>query len=114
MTADAAPFTEITGLNDPEQSPADSARPNISVRYRGDDVVVIRLVFRAGQKMPDHRAGKPILVLGQSGRIDFTIGDRHIDLEPGSAVHVEAKVTHSLHATTDAVATLMVLESSGS
>ena len=48
MTADTAPFTEITGLNDPEQSPADSARPNISVMYRGDDVVVIRLVFRAG------------------------------------------------------------------
>ena len=67
--------------------------------------------------VPDEDArsscGQPILVLGQSGRIDFTIGDRHIDLEPGPP-YVEAKVTHSLHATTDAVATLMVLESSGS
>ncbi|MFZ2239673.1 MAG: cupin domain-containing protein [Gordonia amarae] len=111
---DSAVFTEITGLNAPEQSPEDSARPNISVMWRNDDVIVIRLAFRAGQTMPDHRAGKPIVVLGQAGRIDFTVEDRHIVLEPGSAVHVDAKVTHSLHADTDAVVTLMVLEASRS
>ncbi|GAB05085.1 quercetin dioxygenase-like cupin family protein [Gordonia amarae] len=107
-------YTEITGLSAAERSPADSARPNISVMWRNDDVIVIRLAFRAGQTMPDHRAGKPILVLGQAGRIDFTVADSHIILEPGSAVHVDAKVIHSLHADTDAVATLMVLESSRS
>ncbi|MBD0022012.1 cupin domain-containing protein [Gordonia pseudamarae] len=111
---ETAPFTEITGLNALDGSSVDSARPDISMMWRNEDVIVIRLAFRAGQTMPDHRAGKPILVFGQTGRIDFTIGDASIVLEPGSAVHVDAKVVHSLHADTDAVATLVVLESSGS
>lgn len=113
MTGDA-PFTAITGLDTLDQSPGDRARPNISALWRNNDIVVIRIAFRAGQTMPDHRAGKPILVLGQTGRIDLAIGDEHIELVPGSAVHIDAKITHSLHADTDAVATLMVLESSGS
>ena len=70
--------------------------------YRGDDVV-IRLVFRAGQKIPDHRAGKPIGPRA-SGRIDFTIGDGHIDSNLAPP-YTSRQGHHSLHATTDAVAT---------
>nr|EMP10996.2 hypothetical protein ISGA_2811 [Gordonia sp. NB41Y] len=100
-------YTVIDGLRSP--APADSDGPTIDAMARADGVTVVRIAFRAGQVMADHRAVHPILVLGQTGEIDFAVGGEHVSVSPGVAVHVAAQVTHALTAVTDAVVTLMVL-----
>lgn len=100
--------TVITGLAENTGKAGD--RPDISVLARNDGGNVVRLSFLAGQAMPDHRAGRPILVIGQSGEIDFTVGHDTTRLEAGVAIHVNADIPHALEARTDAVATLVVLE----
>ncbi|NLG44969.1 cupin domain-containing protein [Gordonia sp. (in: high G+C Gram-positive bacteria)] len=98
LTGLAAENTEDTG-----------ERPKIKVLHRGESETVIRLAFRAGQTMPEHTAAHPIVVLGQRGRIDFTVGGVTSDLAPGTAIRVDARVTHDLVARTDATATLIVV-----
>ena len=61
----------------------------------------MRLSFRAGQTMAEHTARWPILVIGRAGSVAFTVGDQTTTLTPGTAIHVEAEVTHALTATGD-------------
>ncbi|UPW09959.1 cupin domain-containing protein [Gordonia terrae] len=102
-------WTRIPGLADNTGSAGD--RPDVAVLSRNSGANVVRLSFLAGQTMPDHCTGRPILVVGQSGEIDFTVDDVTSRLEPGVAIHVAPSVRHALAASTDAVVTLVVLES---
>lgn len=89
--------------------PVDGDGPRIERLFAGSGATVVRLTFRAGQRMDDHKAGFPILVSTVSGEIEFGFGDSVVHLIAGSAVHVEAGVGHRLVAQTDAVVTLVVL-----
>ncbi|MFT3661028.1 MAG: cupin domain-containing protein [Gordonia sp. (in: high G+C Gram-positive bacteria)] len=105
-------WTFLTGLADPNDStPNDDpgGRPKITVLHRGETETVIRLAFRAGQRMPDHTAAHPIVVVGQTGTIEFTVTDVVNELAPGTAIRVDARVPHSLTARTNATATLIVV-----
>ncbi|MBD0861625.1 cupin domain-containing protein [Gordonia sp. zg691] len=101
-------WTLVEGLA--ENSGTAGDRPDITVLARGTGANVVRISFLAGQSMPDHRTGRPIVVMGQQGEIDFTVGDETSRITPGVAVHVEPDVGHALVARTDAVVTLLVLE----
>ncbi|GAC70129.1 hypothetical protein [Gordonia soli] len=101
-------WTRLDGL-DAVVGDAGSTRPDVGVRGRTPGATVIRLSFRAGQVMADHHANRPILVIGQRGEIEFTVGDAVTLLLPGTAIGVDPQVGHSLRARTDAVATLVVL-----
>ncbi|MDL9936935.1 cupin domain-containing protein [Gordonia sp. ABSL1-1] len=102
-------FTTVSGL-DELAGDGTGTRPNISVLARLTKANVIRLSFRAGQVMADHKAGRPILVIGQRGEIDFAVSGEHITVTPGTSIHVEAEVSHALTAVTDAVVTLVLLD----
>jgi len=101
--------TTVTGLAD-LTGDGTGPRPDKTAMARATGVNILRLSFRAGQSMADHRAGRPILVLGKVGEVQFTVGDENVTVRPGSAVHVETGVTHALTAVTDAVVTLLILE----
>jgi len=88
---------------------AQPGKPDIRVLGRGDGVTVVALTFRAGDVMDDHRAASPILVIAESGVIDFGVDGQTLTLTPGQAINVAARVPHRLEATGDAVATLLVL-----
>lgn len=104
-------FTHLTGLADANVD-GEGDRPAIKRINRSDSETVVRLAFRAGQVMAEHLAAHPILVLGQTGAIDFTVDGQTLRLEPGSAVRVDARVPHSLHAETDGTVTLVIVHGS--
>lgn len=99
----------LTGLADPSTSDPAGRRPQITVLHRGETETLIRLAFHAGQTMPDHTAAHPIVVLGQAGAIDFTVGGATHELAPGTAIRVDQRVPHSLVARTDGTVTLLVV-----
>ncbi|WP_448222034.1 cupin domain-containing protein [Gordonia iterans] len=106
--SEPAASSYLTGLADPNVDDTGD-RPKVTVLHRGASETVIRLAFRQAQRMPDHTAAHPILVLGQAGVIDFAVEGTIHELSPGTAVRVDARVPHSLEARTDATATLVVV-----
>ena len=111
MTTTTTAWDFVTGLAEPNTDDSGD-RPKITVLHRGDSETVIRLAFRAGQSMPDHKAAHPIVVLGQAGTIEFTVEGVTSELVPGTAIRVSARVPHGLVARTDATATLIVVHGS--
>lgn len=109
MSDDDAPTWDyLTGLADPNIDDT-GERPKIKVLHRGDSETIIRLAFREGQKMTEHTAAHPIVVLGQVGAIDFTVAGQTRELTGGTAIRVDTRIPHSLLARTDGTATLIVV-----
>ncbi|MFZ2512604.1 MAG: cupin domain-containing protein [Gordonia sp. (in: high G+C Gram-positive bacteria)] len=104
-------WSYLTGLADPNVDET-GGRPKITVIHRGDTETVIRLAFTQGQAMTEHTAAHPIVVLGQVGAIDFTVGGQTHELTGGTAIRVDTRVPHSLRAQTDGTATLIVVHGS--
>lgn len=87
-------------------------RPELKVLGKHEGATVVRLSFVAGDVMPDHKAAWPILVIGQTGRVEFSAeGDTHV-VEPGRAVHLGAGIVHELVAREEATVTLVILSES--
>ncbi|QKT06170.1 cupin domain-containing protein [Gordonia sp. X0973] len=101
--------TVITGLADTALGLPDATSPDIKAMAHLSGATVVRLSFRAGQTMPEHTARWPILVVAQAGRVEFTVDDTTTVLTPGTAIHVEAEITHALTATEDSALSLIVL-----
>jgi hypothetical protein len=70
--------------------------------------------------MADHSAVWPILIMGQSGRVEVTVAGPDnadlsgedaatVELAPGAALNVTARRVHSLTATEASTVTLLVL-----
>nr|WP_221247637.1 cupin domain-containing protein [Gordonia humi] len=98
----------MTGLSAPNDDDT-GERPKVTRIHRSDSETVVRIAFRAGQVMAEHLAAHPILVLGQSGAIEFTVDGQTVRLEPGTAIRVNARTHHSLRATTDGTVTLVIV-----
>ncbi|MBM7368012.1 cupin domain-containing protein [Gordonia hydrophobica] len=106
---DLAPtYTFLTGLDAPNDADT-GEKPAIKRIHKSDTETVVRLAFRAGQVMAEHMAVHPILVLGQTGDVEFTVDGTTVHLEPGSAIRVEGRTPHSLRAVTDGTVTLVVV-----
>ncbi|SIS43651.1 hypothetical protein SAMN05444817_103222 [Corynebacterium appendicis CIP 107643] len=87
-------------------------RPQLKVLGKHEGATVVRLSFAAGDVMPDHKAAWPILVIGQTGRVEFSAEGETQVVEPGSAVHLGAGIVHELVAREDATVTLVILSES--
>lgn len=101
---------------------SDRAIPAVKKLGELEGVTVVRLSFRTGDVMADHSAAWPILVMGQSGRVEVAVagpgnGDGNgsgqdaatVALTPGGALNITARRVHSLTATEPSTVTLLVL-----
>ena len=66
----------------------------------------IRILFRKGQVMKEHKAGFPITVEVHEGKIAFGLGSEKIILESGDLISLEANVPHDLFAEEDSIVRL--------
>ncbi|WP_026919093.1 cupin domain-containing protein [Gordonia shandongensis] len=105
---DDTTHTFITGLDLPAIG-WDGPKPQVKRLHRSDSETIVRIAFAEGQVMPEHMAAHPIVVLGQTGEIDFEVGGETFRLEPGSAIRVAARVPHTLTAATAGTVTLIVV-----
>ncbi|MGV9411615.1 cupin domain-containing protein [Nocardia sp. NPDC003693] len=87
--------------------PRDGATPNPQRLLQGTGLTLVRISFRAGQVLAEHRAAGPIFITCVSGEIDLDVtavsGTTSHVLEPGSVIHIEGGDPHELRARTDAV-----------
>lgn len=102
----------LTQLDAEHSQPAGEGRavPEVRIQERLGHVAVVRIAFRKGDVMADHHAPAPIMVLGQTGEVEFDVGGETLLIKPGTAVSVEANISHELRAVNGpATVTLMLI-----
>lgn len=88
----------LTELDAANSVPAGEWRavPEVRVQERLPHAGIVRLSFREGDVMADHHAPAPIIVFGQTGEVEFTVGGETHLIKPGTAISVDANVPHEL------------------
>ncbi|CAA6816494.1 MAG: Unknown protein [uncultured Sulfurovum sp.] len=66
----------------------------------------IRIAFKEGQIMKEHKTKFPISVMTVIGSIEFTVGEKVVTLNQGDVVSLEGNVMHELVATEKSVVRL--------
>ena len=103
MTDTAAPVaTDTTAW-----IPRDGATPHAQRLLHGPGLTLVRISFREGQVLDEHRAPGPILIHCLSGAIDLDVttatGKETRHLEPGTVLHIAGGDPHRLVALRDTV-----------
>lgn len=81
-------------------------RPKIEALLETSFSKEIRIVFKAGQVMKEHKAPGAIVVELFEGAIDFGVEGQIHHLIKGDILTLEAKVPHDLKATKDSIVRL--------
>ena len=66
----------------------------------------IRIAFKAGQVMKEHKTKFPISVMTLRGSIEFGVGEKTFTLNEGDIITLEGNVMHELKALTESVVRL--------
>jgi quercetin dioxygenase-like cupin family protein len=66
------------------------------VLYRDDRIRVVGFAFDVDQELTEHTAAVPAILQVVSGSFRVSLGDTVEDLAPGSWVHMEANLPHSV------------------
>lgn len=105
-TADgtATHVTDVIGRVEPYPGKA-----HVFVALENETVKIVAFEFAAGQVLSEHAAHHPIVVQVLSGRVDFTLPDRTVDLGPGEFLHLTPLLRHSVTATEDTTLTVTML-----
>ena len=87
--------------------PADSI---VSRTFYGDDGLKgILFGFAAGQELSEHTAARPAILHFLSGEAELTLGEETLNAGPGTWIHMEARLPHSVLAQTRVVMLLLLL-----
>jgi quercetin dioxygenase-like cupin family protein len=82
--------------------------------YQDEQIKAVLFGFDAGQELSEHTASVPAVLQIISGQASITLGSETLALEPGAWVHMEAKLSHSIRATTPLVMLLVMLKTGSS
>lgn len=81
-------------------------QPVVSVLINSPDLKEVRIAFKAGQVMREHKAGYPIVVAVVEGCIDFGVGQERYVLQKGMLIALAANILHDLEARVDSIVRL--------
>jgi quercetin dioxygenase-like cupin family protein len=78
----------------------------IKVMMETETAKEIRILFKKGQLMKEHKAGFPITVAIHKGTIVFGVKEEKKVLRTGDLIYLEANVPHDLFAEEDSIVRL--------
>lgn len=84
----------------------EQTKPAIKVMVKTPFAKEIRIVFRKGQEMKEHKAPFPIVVQVLEGIIDFGVENERLLLKRGMMITLEGNIAHDLIAREDSIVRL--------
>ncbi len=75
-----------------------------------DQVKAVLFGFAAGQSLSEHTASVPAILHFLQGEADLTLGGETSSAQPGTWVHMPARLAHSITARTPVVMLLLMLK----
>ena len=88
-----------------------SDKPAINVLMETDFSKEIRIAFKAGQEMKEHKNAFPITVEMVEGDLNFGVNGEVLALSRGDLIALEGNVPHNLHAKSDCIVRLTLTKS---
>ena len=93
MTNDPS-FTVLENLLDEVEIPENGTLSRVV--FNADGLRVVLFAFDTGEQLTDHSATVPAVVQVIKGRLEMTLGDQKMEIDPGSWVHMDAHLIHAL------------------
>ena len=93
MTSDPS-FTVLENLLDEVEIPENGTLSRVVLN--ADGLRVVLFAFATGEQLTDHSATVPAVVQVIKGRLEMTLGDQKMEIDPGSWVHMDAHLIHAL------------------
>src|SRR5690606_3685932 len=88
-------------------------KPAIAVMIDNDHTKEIRIAFKSGHEMKEHKTKFPIVIQIVEGQIDFGVEGRRVQLPKGSLIALDGNVPHDLKAMEDSVVRLTLSKHHG-
>lgn len=104
-------YTYFAGLTDLIKDIPDDSIVSRTI-FSSDQMKAILFGFASGQELSEHTASKPAVLHFVSGEARLTLGEEAMMAQPGSWVHMEANLPHSVFAETEVIMLLLLLEKS--
>ena len=77
--------------------------------YNGDELKAILFGFAAGQELSEHTAARPAILHFLSGEARLVLGTDEMEAQPGTWVHMPARLPHSIYAKTPVTMVLLLV-----
>jgi quercetin dioxygenase-like cupin family protein len=106
------PFSVIQNLETCIEIPKDGTLSRTI--YQDEQLKAVLFGFDAGQELSEHTASVPAIIQIITGQASLTLGNQTLELQPGAWVHMQAKLTHAIHAKTPVIMLLLMLKSGSS
>ncbi|MEA2023436.1 MAG: cupin domain-containing protein [Actinomycetota bacterium] len=87
-------FTVLENLLDEVEIPENGTLSRVV--FNADGLRVVLFAFDTGEQLTDHAATVPAVVQVVKGRLEMTLGDQKMEIDPGSWVHMDAHLVHAL------------------
>lgn len=100
-------YTHIFDLAKEAEPPADGILSRTI--YQDDQTKAVVFGFGQGQALSEHTAAKPAILFFLKGEAVVGLGDDLKDAGPGTFVHMQAGLKHSINAKTPVVMLLLLL-----
>ena len=91
---DQPSFTVLASLLDEVEIPKNGTLSRVV--FNADGLRVVLFAFDTGEQLTDHAATVPAVVQVIKGRLEMTLGDQTVEIDPGSWVHMDAHLVHAL------------------
>ncbi|MTG99495.1 MULTISPECIES: cupin domain-containing protein [Myroides] len=87
------------------------SKPAIAILIDNAATKEIRIAFKSGQEMKEHKTKFPIVVHIIKGNIDFGVNSERYNLKEGDIITLEPNVPHDLLAKADSIVRLTLNKS---
>ena len=101
-------YTHITNLAKEVEPPEDGILTR--TLFNDNNMKAVIFGFGQGEELSEHTASMPVILHFLHGEATLTLGDDSVEAQPGTWIHMEPNLKHSVKTKTQVVMLLLLLK----